>query len=109
MVEDPQVFGLAVVDVLDRGVVTEGDDLYPLQPHYPVGLGPASVVADAHPDHRVLHAPDPEPLVADIKVALFEMLERRLRQMLGMAGQVDLAVAADDISVRIDQDRGVVM
>ncbi len=36
------------------------------------------------------------------------MLEGRLGQMLGMAGQVDLAVAAEDASVRRDQDGRVV-
>src|SRR5205814_272904 len=41
--------------------------------------------------------------------ALFEMLERGVGQMLGMAGQVDLAVAPDDPPVALDEDRGVVM
>src|SRR5204862_5138501 len=109
VVEDPQVLGLAVVDIFDRRVVAERDDLYSLQPHDPTGLRPAPVVADAHAHDGVLHAPYPEALVADIEVALFKMLERRLRQMLGMAGQVYLAVAPDDASVGIDQDRGVVM
>jgi hypothetical protein len=36
------------------------------------------------------------------------MLERRLRQMLGMPGQVHLAIAPDDPPVTLDQDRGVV-
>ena len=103
------MLGLAVVDVLDRRVVAERDDLDPLQPHDPVGLGPAPVVADAHADDGVHEAPDPEPLVADIEIALFEVLERRLRQVLGMPRQMDLAIAPDDAARRIDQDRGVVM
>ena len=61
------------------------------------------------PDHRVHEAPDFETLVADIEIALFEVLERRLRQVLGMAGQMDLAIAPDDMPGRIDQNRGVVM
>src|SRR5437764_15037259 len=100
------MLGLAVMDVLDRGVVAERDDLDALQPHDAVGLGPAPVVADAHAHDRVLHAPDAEAFVPDIEIALLEMLKRRLRQMLGMAGQVDLAVPAYDAAVGIDPGRG---
>ena len=78
MVEHPQVLGLAMVDVRDRRVVAERDDLDPLQPHDTVGLGPAPVVTDAHADDRVIGAPHLEPLVADIEIALFEVLERRI-------------------------------
>ena len=35
------------------------------------------------------------------------MLERALVVELGMAGQVHLAVLADDLAVAVDQDRGV--
>ena len=35
------------------------------------------------------------------------MLERRVRDRLGGAGQVDLAVLADDFAVGADEDRGV--
>src|SRR5260370_35259265 len=41
-------------------------------------------------------------------MALRGMLEGRLREGPGMAGQVDLAIAADDLAVRRDQDGGVV-
>ena len=53
-------------------------------------------------------APHLEALVADLEVALFEVLKGRVGQMLGMPGQVDLAVAPDDPAVTLDQDRGVV-
>src|SRR6266699_1120247 len=109
MVEHPQMLGLAGVDVLDWRVVAERDDLDPLKPHHPVGLGPAPVVADAHADDRILHAPHPKALVADVEIALFEVLERRLWQVLGVPRQVDLAVAPDDMPGRINQDRRVVM
>ena len=35
------------------------------------------------------------------------MLERPLGLVLGMAGQMDLAVLGDDAAVALDQDRGV--
>src|ERR1041385_438004 len=94
MVKHPQMLGLAVMDVLDWRVVAERDDLDALQSHDAVGFGPAPVVADAHAHDRVLHAPDAEALIPDVEIALLQMLERRLRQMLGRAGQVNLAVAA---------------
>src|SRR5262249_21752004 len=71
------------------------------------GLGPTAVVADAHAEDAAHHAPDLEALVADLEVTLLQVLERRLGQVLGMTGQVDLAVAADDLALGVDQDRGV--
>src|SRR5689334_9303463 len=109
MVKHPEMLGLAMMDVLDGRVVAERDDLDPLQSHDAVRFGPAPVVADAHTHDRVLHAPDAETFVPDIEIALLQMLERRLREMLGMAGEVDLAVAADDMPGGIDEDRGVVV
>src|SRR5580700_4619864 len=96
MVEHPQMLGLAGMDVLDRRVVAERDDLDALQPHDAIGLRPAPVVADAHAYHRVERAPYLEPLVADIEIALFKMLERCLGQVLGMAGQVHLTIPPDN-------------
>src|SRR5438477_1778756 len=103
------MLGLAVMDVLDRGVVAERDDLDALQSHDAVGLGPAPVVADAHAHDGALHAPDAEAFVPDIEIALLQMLKWRLRQMLGMAGEMDLAVPADDAAIGINEDRRVVM
>src|SRR5881396_1819075 len=103
------MLGLAMMDVLDRRVVAERHDLDPLQPHDAPGFRPTPVIADAHPDNRIISAPHPEALVADIEIALFEMLEGSIRQMLGMAGKVDLAVAPDDPAIALDQDRGVVV
>ncbi len=100
--------GFRMVDVLGRRVVAESNDLDPLQPHDAERLRPAPVVADAHADDRVQGAPHLEALVADLEVALFEVLERRIGQMLGMPRQMDLAVSPDDPPVALDQDRGVV-
>src|SRR5207237_359658 len=89
-------------------VVAERHDLDPLQPHDAPGFRPTPVIADAHPDDRIESPPHPESLVANIEIALFEMLEGCLGQMLRMPGKVDLAVAPDDPAVTLDQDRGVV-
>src|SRR5215213_10676734 len=68
-------------------------------------LGPAAVVADAHAKDAVEHAPDREAEVAGLEIALFQMLVAALRVVFGMAGQVHLAVAADDRPVATDEDR----
>src|SRR5712664_2483580 len=109
MVEHPQMLGLAGVDVLDRRVVAERDDLDPLQPHDAVGLGPAPVVADAHADDAAEGPAHGEAEIADLEIALLEMLEAAPRLVLGMAGKVDLAVLADDARALVDEDRGVEM
>src|SRR5947207_13891255 len=75
MVKHPQVHGFGIMNVLGRRVVAERHDLDPLQSHDAERLGPAPVVADAHPDDRMEGAPYFEAFVADLKVALFEMLE----------------------------------
>src|SRR5579862_9560691 len=108
MVEHPQVNRLWIMDVLRWRVVAERNDLDSLQPHDAEGFGPAPIVADAHADDRVHRPPHLEALVADVEIALFQMLERRVRQMLGMAGEVDFAVAAENAAVALDQDRRVV-
>ena len=97
-----------MIDVVRRRVVAERDKLDPLQAHHPVALGPAPVVADHHADHAAERAPDREAQVADLEVALFQVLEWDARAVIGVAGQIDLAVLADDPAVRADQDRGVV-
>src|SRR5579875_2894862 len=61
-----------------------------LQAENAPGLGPAAIVANAHADDRVTKPPDPEAVIADVEIALFEMLKRSLGQMVGMARQMDL-------------------
>jgi hypothetical protein len=46
--------------------------------------------------------------VADLEVALLEVLERDALAVVGVARQVHLAVLAEGLAVRPDQDRGVV-
>ena len=97
-----------MVDVEGRRVVAEHDQLDALQAHDPIGLRPAAVVADQHADDPLERAPDREAEIADLEVALLEVLERDACAVVGMARQVHLAVLADDPAVRPDQDRGVV-
>ena len=91
-----------------RRVVAEQDQLDALQAHDAIGLGPAAVVADQHADDRIERPPDRKAEVADLEVALLEVLEGDALAVVGVARQVHLAVLADDLAVRPDQDRGVV-
>ena len=89
-------------------VVAEHDELRPLEREHPISLGPAPVVADAHPHHAVQGAPGAEAQVADLEVELLEMLKRILRAVVGVAREMDLAVLADDRARLVDEDGGVV-
>ena len=93
--------------VVQGRVVAEQHHLDVLQAHDAVGLGPAPVVADAHAHVAAERLEHREAEIADLEVALLEMLERPLGLVLGMARQMDLAVLADDLAVALDQDRGV--
>ena len=88
-------------------VVAEQHHLDALQPHDAIGLRPAPVIANAHAHVGIHRAPDGEAEIADLEVALLEMLESAPGLVLGMAGQVDLAVLADDLPGPVDQDRRV--
>ena len=90
-----------------RRVVAEHDEFDALQSHHPVDLRPAAVVADAHPHDRALVLPDVEAEVAGQEIALLQMLEGAGRVVFGMAGQMHLAVLADDLALAVRQDRGV--
>ena len=102
-----QVRRLVPVDVQRRRVVAQHDQLGALQRHHAVGLGPAAVVAQAHADLDVVGFPHAEAQVADFEELLLQVLERRLGLVVGMAGQVDLAVLADDPGLAVHQDGGV--
>ena len=93
--------------VVQRRVVAQQHHLDILQAHHAIGLGPAAVVADAHAHVAAERPHDREAEIADLEVALLEMLERPLGLVLGMARQMDLAVLAHDAAVALDQDRGV--
>src|SRR3546814_4853650 len=44
---------------------------------------------------------------SDLEILLLKVLERRLRLVVGMARQMDLAVTADDAARLVDQHRGI--
>src|SRR5215468_10010523 len=82
-------------------------DLHALQPHHPVRLGPAPVVADAQTHEAAEGRPDFPAEVAHFEVTLFQMLKGTPRLVLGMTGEMDLAVFADEAAGLVHQDRGV--
>ena len=94
--------------IVHRRVVAQHDHLDALQPHHAIGLGPAAVVADRHADDAAERAEHREAQVADFEIALLEILERTPRLVLGVAGQVNLAVLAEDAAVLVDENRRVV-
>src|SRR5205814_4980665 len=94
--------------VVDRRVVAEQDELDTLQSHHAIRLGPPAVVADAHAHDRTAIARHRPAEVADLEVALLEMLKRAPRLVLGVAGQMDLAIREDDTASRVDENRRVV-
>ena len=108
VVEDALLGPLLALLRVDRGrVEAEHDHLDALQAHHAVDLGPAPVIADAHAEDAAHEAPDRKAEVARLEVALLQVLVRALLVELGVAGQVHLAVLADDGALLVDQDRGV--
>ncbi len=93
--------------VVQRRVVAQHHHLDVLQTHHAISLGPAAVVADAHAHVAAERLEHREAEIADLEVALLEVLERPLGLVLGMARQVDLAVLAGDAAVTLDDDRGI--
>src|SRR5262245_43296412 len=99
--------------VLGRGrvvhgrVVAKADQLYTLKAHDPVRLRPAPVIADAHADQAAERAPHREAQVPHLEVALLEVLERPIGLVLGMAGEMDLPIAPDDLARAIREDGSV--
>src|SRR6266436_6342385 len=86
MVEQALLRSLVGLLRVDRGrVVTERDKLDALQPHDPVGLGPAAVVADAHAEDTAKCPPHRKAEIARLEITLLQMLEAALRVILGMA------------------------
>ncbi len=108
MVVHAQRRRLRVMQVLARRVEAQRHDLRALQREHAEGFRPAPVVADQHPGDRVHVPPHSESEVADLKIFFLEVLERRLRLVIGVAGQVHLAVLADDPAIGRHQDRGVI-
>src|SRR5207253_72501 len=73
-----------------------------------VGLGPAAVIADRHPDLAAERLPDAKAQIAVLEIELLQVLEGHVGIVDRAAGHMDLAVLADDPPVALDQDRGIV-
>src|SRR5271168_4059563 len=91
-----------IVDRLPRYVcgriVAEHDDFGALQRHYPIGFRPSSVIADRHADAAAGEIPDAETIRRHVEITLFQVLVRHIRAMIGMSGQMHLAIFADDLA-----------
>ena len=88
--------------------VAEEDHLHALKPHHAVRLGPPAVVADTHADEPAEDPPHAEAQVANLEVALLEVLEGAPRLVRGVTGHMDLSIRADETAGLIDEDRRVV-
>ena len=95
---------------LTEGVLKPSvDHLHALQAHHAVDLRPAPVIADAHAEDAAHEAPHGKAEIARLEVALLQVLDACALVELGMAGQVHLAVFADDLALLVDEDRRVEM
>ena len=93
--------------ILGGRIEAQGNQLGPLQGERTKCLRPASVVTDEHAHDRILHAPGAKTQVAHLEVFFFQMLEGGLRFVIGVTGQMNLAVFANDIARRRHQDSGI--
>ena len=93
--------------IVHRRVVADHHHLDALQAHDPIGLAPAAVIADRHP-HHAAECVDHTEAASRLEIALLQMLKLAPRLVLGVAGQMDLAVFRDDRAALVDQDRRVV-
>jgi hypothetical protein len=94
--------------VVDRRVVAAEDQLDALQTHHSIGLGPAAVVADHHPDEPAERRPHAESVRPRLEEVALGVLERAVRLVILVARQVHLAVPGDDGTVALDEDLRVV-
>src|SRR5215510_2792748 len=93
--------------IVHRRVVAQEHHLHALQPHHPIRPGPAPIVADAEAHQSAEGRPDSPAEVAHFEVTLLQMLKGAPRLVLGMTGEMDLAVFADGAAGLVHQDRGV--
>src|SRR5262245_66523069 len=76
-VEHGQMWWLGrAADTLARCVIAEQDHLGAFERHYPIGLRPTPVIADAQAHDAAEGPPDTEAQIADLEVALLQVLVR---------------------------------
>ena len=101
--------GVEVVVLRNRGVVGRrvepaADEFRALEPHDSPGFRPAAVVADEHAHGSAIDSIDGKAKIARLEIPLFEMLERTLRFVFLVPGQMHLSVFADDAARLVDQN-----
>src|SRR4029453_9432362 len=107
VVEQLERIEVETVSEADRRVVAEHDHLDALQAHDAIGLGPPSVVADAHAHDPAEGAEHAESEITDLEIVLLQMLALPPFDSVGRARQMDLAVLADDAAALVDEDGGI--
>ena len=107
VVELAQAVVIGCGRMVHRRVVAAENHVDRLQAEHPVGLGPAPVVADQHAGDAAPGAPGAKAQVANLEATFLQVLEWCAWVVVGVAGQVDLAVFADQRTIAIDQDRAV--
>src|SRR5215470_3264792 len=93
--------------MMARGIIAKDHHLNILKAHDPVSFRPAAVIANAHA-HICAHGPpDAKTEIPDFEIALFKMLKWAFRLIVSVAGQMNLAIFANDPAGAIYKDRGV--
>ncbi len=88
-------------------VVSEHDQLDPLQPKNPKGFGPASVIANAHADFATKCIKCIKTHIAHFEISFFQVLKWKAWFMLNMPRQVDLSVLANNCSGLVNRYGGI--
>ena len=110
VVKHPVFLRLVAAARVGRGrVKAQRHHLHALQTHHPIGLRPATVVANAHPHHAAQDVKHRKAKIPWQKIALLQMLKRNIILVLSMTRQMDLAILANNRPSLIGEDRGIVM
>src|SRR5437016_7900210 len=107
-----RIFRDAAVRIVGRGIVADANQFGTLQAENAPGLGPAAIIADHHAHDGMAQvwacAKGGKSQVAILEITLFKLLVARAGTRLDRARQMHLAIATENFTVAIDQDRSVV-
>src|SRR5262249_63307 len=106
VVEHPQMIELRRLVQNRRRVVADEHYLCAAEATHAVGLRPAAIVAERHSDTGSMEIEDGKAEIAGLEIETLEM-DRRTDLRLSRTGQVDLAIAADEVTVLADEVHGV--
>src|SRR5215467_6527625 len=98
-------FGM--IDVRVGGIESKNHHIDALKAHHAERFRPPAVVANTHADDSVKRPIDLEAAVSNFEVSLLQVLKRQLRPVVGVPGQMDLAVLSNDRSVGRNKNCGV--